>query len=159
MADKIRLLVVDDEIKFLNSVARRLELRGFDVTKAASGQEAIECAKEGRFDLAILDLRMPGVDGKKVLEILKKGHDFIEVIIMTGHGSAEAAADCMKAGAFSYVPKPYEMEKTLEILRRAYAALLKNKHKSEPALVQRLIDIERRTDPLAALQAMRELTT
>lgn len=157
MVDKIKLLVVDDEIKFLNSVARRLELRGFDVTKAASGREAVDYANEGRFDLALLDLKMPGMDGKKVLEILKKQDDFTEVIIMTGHGSSEAAVECMKMGAFSYLPKPYELEKILEILRQAYAARLKKKNPSDPKLMSKLNDLESGLNALEALRAMREL--
>lgn len=157
MADKIKLLVVDDEIKFLNSVARRLELRGFDVTRAASGQEAIDYANERRFDLAILDLRMPGVDGKQVLKILKEQHDFIEVIIMTGHGSADAAMECMKMGAFTYLPKPYELEKILVVLRQAYAARLEKKYKAIPALMKKLKDIEVEPDSLKAMLAMQAL--
>ena len=157
MADKIKLLVVDDEIKFLDSVSRRLELRGFDVTKASSGQQAVDYAKEGRFDLALLELKMPGVDGKQVLKILKKQHDLIEVIIMTGHGSSAAAVECMKMGAFRYLPKPYELEKILEILRQAYAARLKKKYQSNPKLVEKLNDLESGPNALEALRAMREL--
>jgi DNA-binding NtrC family response regulator len=157
MTDKIKLLVVDDEVKFLNSVAKRLELRGFDVTRAAGGQEAIDYSKKGRFDLALLDLKMPGVDGKKVLEILKKQNDFIEVIIMTGHGSSSMALECMKMGAFSYLPKPYELEKTLEILRQAYAARLKKEYQSDPQMVEKLIDLVGRPDPMEALRSLKEL--
>ena len=80
MSDKIKLLIVDDEIKFLDSVARRLEMRDFDVTKASSGELAVEAASSGKFDLALLDLKMPGMDGKQVLEILKKEHKYLEVI-------------------------------------------------------------------------------
>jgi DNA-binding NtrC family response regulator len=157
MSGKIKLLFVDDEIKFLHSMAKRLELRGFDVTTAESGQDAIAHAEKGRFELAVLDLKMPGIDGKNVLEILKKKHDFIEVIIMTGHGSADAAAECMRLGAFSYLPKPYELEKILEVLRQAYATRLKKKYRSDPGLKQKLDALDKEQDSIEALRAMKEL--
>jgi DNA-binding NtrC family response regulator len=154
---KIRILVADDEIKFLNSLAKRLELRGFEVTKAENGREAIECAERGRFDLAMIDLKMPGANGKEVLEILKETNDYVEVIIMTGHGSAEAAAECMKLGAFSYLPKPYELEKIMETLRQAYAARLKKEHYSNAGVMKRLGELERLPNPIEAVKAMSEL--
>ena len=111
MAAPIKLLIVDDEAKFLDSIARRLEMRGFDVTKAANGQAALEAAQSAKFDLALLDLKMPGLDGKQVLELLKKAHKYLEVVILTGHGSIESAVECTKLGAFDYLPKPYELDK------------------------------------------------
>jgi DNA-binding NtrC family response regulator len=154
MTQKIKLLVVDDEVKFLNSLAKRLELRGFEVTKAENGQDALDFAKDSRFDLAMIDLKMPGVGGKQVLEVLKKTNDFIEVIIMTGHGSAEAAAECLELGAFSYMPKPYELEKIIETLRQAYAAGLKKKHHADPELIKRLHELENLSNPMEAVKAM-----
>ena len=157
MTQKIKLLVVDDEVKFLNSLAKRLELRGFEVTKAENGQDALDVAKESQFDLAMIDLKMPGVGGKQVLEILKKTHDFIEVIIMTGHGSAEAARECLELGAFSYLPKPYELEKIMETLRQAYAARLKKKLHNNAELMKRLGELESLSNPMEAVQAMSAL--
>jgi two-component system NtrC family response regulator len=157
MTQKIKLLVVDDEVKFLNSLAKRLELRGFEVTQAENGQDALDRAKESEFDLAMIDLKMPGVGGKQVLEVLKKTNDFIEVIIMTGHGSADAAAECMEAGAFSYMPKPYELEKIMETLKQAYASRLKKKHRADLELVKRIQELERLSNPIEAVKAMSAL--
>jgi two-component system NtrC family response regulator len=157
MTRKIKLLVVDDEIKFLNSLAKRLELRGFEVTKAENGRDALDFAKERRFDLAMIDLKMPGVSGKEVLETLKKSDDFIEVIIMTGHGSAEAAAECMKLGAFSYLPKPYELEKTMETLRQAFASRLRKKHHADTELMKKINELESLSNPIEAVEAMSTL--
>jgi DNA-binding NtrC family response regulator len=154
MARKIKLLIVDDEVKFLNSLARRLELRGFEVTKAENGQDALDYANQIQFDLAMVDLKMPGVGGKQVLEILKKTHAFIEVIMMTGHGSAEAAGECMKLGAFSYMPKPYELEKIMETLRQAYAARLKREHHAKPELMKKLDELKSLSNSTKAIQAM-----
>ena len=113
MEQKIKLLIVDDEVQFLDSIAQRLEMRGFDVTKAYSGKEALEAAEQGKFDLALLDLKMPEMSGKEVLEILKKEHKFIEVIMLTGHGSVDSAVECTKLGAFSYLSKPYDLDNLL----------------------------------------------
>ena len=154
MARKVKLLIVDDEVKFLNSLAKRLELRGFVVTKAENGQDALDYASESQFDLAMIDLKMPGVGGKQVLETLKKTHDFIEVIIMTGHGSAEAAGECMELGAFSYLPKPYELEKIMETLRQAYAARLRSEHHANSELMKQLDELGSLSNPVKAVEAM-----
>jgi DNA-binding NtrC family response regulator len=127
------------------------------VTKAENGQEALDCAKRGRFDLALIDLKMPGADGKQVLELLRKTNDFIEVVIMTGHGSADAAAECIRLGAFNYIPKPYELEKIVETLRQAYAARLRKEHHNKTELMQRLDELESLSNPIEAVKAMSEL--
>ena len=157
MSDKIKLLIVDDEVKFLNSIAQRLEMRGFEVTKASDGQEAILKAHSEKFDVALLDLKMPGLDGKQVLEILKKEHKYLEVIILTGHGSFESAAECTKLGAFGYLPKPYELEKLLEVLKSAYEARMKKKFESDLNKMEKLMKIATGTSPLGILQEMKKL--
>jgi DNA-binding NtrC family response regulator len=150
------LLIVDDEVQFLDSIARRLEMRAFDVTKASSGKAALEAAEKGDFDLALLDLRMPGMDGSEVLRILKQSHKFIEVIMLTGHGSVDSAVECTKLGAFSYLSKPYEMEKLLEVLRDAYETRLKKKFSVDPERLEEIARITREFTPEALLQDARE---
>ncbi len=157
MSNKIRLLIADDEIKFLNSIAQRLELRDFDVTKAGSGAEAVEAARKGKFDLALLDLKMPGMDGKQVLEILKQEHKFLEVIILTGHGSVDSAVECTKLGAFGYLPKPYELEKLLEVLKQAYEARLRRKFESDQVRMEKLQKLAMGSSPLMILREMQKL--
>jgi DNA-binding NtrC family response regulator len=157
MPDKIKILIVDDEVKFLNSIAQRLELRGFDVTKASDGQTALEAAQTDKFDLALLDLKMPGMNGQQVLEILKRDHKFLEVVILTGHGSMDSAVECTKLGAFSYLPKPYELDKLLEVLQQAYEARLKKKFESDQARMEKLAHLATGSSPLGILRAMREL--
>ncbi|MCX6641724.1 MAG: response regulator [bacterium] len=157
MPDKIKLLIVDDEVKFLDSIAQRLEMRGLDVTKATNGLEAVEIAKHKKFDLALLDLKMPGLDGKEVLKILKSGHRFIEIIILTGHGSLESAVECTKLGAYGYLPKPYELDALLEILKEAYEARLKKKFEADQVKMAKLTQLAMGSSPLAILRSMREL--
>jgi DNA-binding NtrC family response regulator len=157
MADKIKLLIVDDEVKFLDSIAQRLELRDFDVTKATNGQEAIEATRREKYDLALLDLKMPGIDGRQVLEILKKEHKFLEVIILTGHGSVDSAVECTKLGAFDYLPKPYELDKLLEVLKKAYQTRLEKKFQLDEARMQKLQQLAAGSSALGILREMRKL--
>jgi two-component system NtrC family response regulator len=154
MPEKIRLLIVDDEVRFLNSIARRLEMRGFDVSKACNGEQAVEVARGAKFDLALLDLKMPGLNGEQVLEILKQEHKYLEIIILTGHGSLESAVECTKLGAYCYLPKPYELEKLLEVLGEAYQTRLTKKFEADEA---RMKKIEQMATGQSALGILREL--
>ncbi|RJP21288.1 MAG: response regulator [Candidatus Omnitrophota bacterium] len=154
MSKKVRLLIVDDEVKFLNSIAQRLEMRNFEVAKAANGQEAIDAAKQTEIDIALLDLKMPGLDGCQVLKILKEEHAFLEVIILTGHGSLDFATECKELGAFSYLPKPYELDDLLEILKDAYMKRFRKKYASDFAMLARLDNLETASHPLEVLKEM-----
>ncbi len=157
MERKIKLLIVDDEETFLESIAQRLELRDFEVTKATNGVDAIKTAKQQKYDLALLDLKMPGMDGKEVLEILKKEHKFIEVIMLTGHGSLEPAVECTKLGAIGYLPKPYEFEKLIEILKDAYQTRLKKKFEADQERMEKLTELALGRSPIDILREMRKL--
>jgi len=157
MNDKIKLLIVDDEVNFLNSIAQRLEMRDFDVTRASNGNEAIQSVNNDKFDIALLDLKMPGMDGKQVLEILKREHKYIEVIILTGHGSLESAVECTKLGAFGYLPKPYELDKLLDILKDAYETRMKKKFEKDDQRLEQLMKIATGGSALSILREMRKL--
>ncbi|MEA3297031.1 MAG: response regulator [candidate division Zixibacteria bacterium] len=157
MPNKIKLLIVDDEVKFLDSIAKRLEMRDFDVTKASSGPEALEVTQQNKFDLALLDLKMPGMSGKEVLETLKKEHKYLEVIILTGHGSMDSAVECTKLGAFSYLPKPYELEKLLDALKLAYEARMTKKFEHDMERMEKITKLATGSSALGILRAMREL--
>jgi two-component system NtrC family response regulator len=157
MSDKVKLLIVDDEIKFLESIARRLEMRGFDVTKAANGQEALDAARQASYDLALLDLKMPGLNGQQVLELLRKEHKYLEVIILTGHGSVDSAVECTKLGAFGYLPKPYELEKLLEVLKAAYEKRLRNKFQRDEERIKKITELAVGSSALGILRELRKL--
>ena len=157
MSVKIKLLIVDDEIKFLYALSKRLEARDFLVTKATNGNEAIQAARHEKFDIALIDLKMPGIDGKQVLDILKKEHKYLEVIILTGHGSIDSAVECTKLGAFGYLPKPYELEQLIEILEKAYEERMLKKFKSDQKKMDEVIKIGTEASPLSVLRKLREL--
>lgn len=153
MEKKIQLLIVDDEIDFLDTIADRMEMRGFDVTKASSGQAALEAVANKKFDIALLDLKMPGLDGFEVLKRLKKEHKYIEVIILTAHGSIEAAFDTSKLGAFGFLTKPYDFEELIKVIKDAYEHRLKNKFADDPELLEKLME-KTKNLPLGAENAL-----
>jgi DNA-binding NtrC family response regulator len=116
----IRVLLVDDEEEFVETLAERLEVRGFDVATALSGAEALRRIEEREIDVVILDVQMPGLDGVEALRQIKQRKPLIEVIMLTGHGTVQTAIDGMKLGAFDFLLKPTETEDLVEKLRRAY---------------------------------------
>lgn len=118
--EKINLMIVDDEEQFLDSIRRSLELRDFKVIAVNQGDKAIEAARENPIDIALVDLKMPGINGEETLKALKAEHKWLEVVILTGHGTADSAAECKRLGAFSYLQKPCSLEEILEALQNAY---------------------------------------
>ena len=157
MSDNIRLLIVDDEVRFLQTLKERLQMRGFDVTAVTSGTQAVEVARSKSFDVALLDLKMPGMDGEEVLRILKEEHHLMEVIILTGHGSIESAVDCTKAGSHSYLQKPCETDELLEVLKDAYHKRVQRKLALDKEKVDELLRIATGESPLGILRRLREL--
>jgi DNA-binding NtrC family response regulator len=118
--EPIRLLLVDDEEGYVNVLANRMSLRGVDVSKAYNGSEAIRILRRNDFDVAVLDLKMEDMDGIEVLKIFKKMDPDLMVIMLTGHGSAQAASDGISLGAFDYLTKPCDFSELLEKIRKAY---------------------------------------
>ncbi len=154
---QIKLLIVDDEEKFLSATAERLGLRDFDVTTATEGNQAIKAAKKGKFDVAILDLRMPGMDGMELLQILKKKHKFLELIILTGYASVDSAVEATKLGAFSYLEKPYNFEKLLEVLKDAYETRLRKKFEHDKKRTKKIELLAMGSSPMGILRSLRRL--
>ena len=120
-SDPVRLLLVDDEKDFVNILSKRLKRRNIDVVKAYSGVEAIRVLRGQKFDVALLDLKMEDMSGIEVLKMIKIMAPRLAVIMLTGHGSAEAAEQGLKLGAFDYLAKPCALEKLLEKIMEAYA--------------------------------------
>ena len=154
---KINLLMVDDEVDFLNSLAERLETRDFMVTTATDGPTAIEAAGKGGFDVAILDLKLPGMDGMEILSILKENHRFLEVIILTGFGKIESYKEATKLGAYSYLEKPFDMDQLLEELKNAYHTRLKKKFEHDKKRQEELDILSMGADPMAILKSLMEM--
>ena len=136
---KIRVLLVDDEEEFVETLAQRLEVREFDVTTALSGADALERLEHEEVDLVILDLQMPGVDGIEVLRKIKELKPLIEVIMLTGHATVETAIEGMKLGAFDFLIKPTETEELVEKINRAFGRKAEQDERIREAEVERIM--------------------
>ncbi len=102
-----RILVVDDEVDFAEMLSLRLKEVGEIVMSVHNGQDCLKTLEEkDNIDIVILDIKMPGMDGIEVLKEIKKKFPLVEVIMLTGHGSAETAVEGMKLGAYDYLMKP-----------------------------------------------------
>lgn len=121
----IRLLLVDDEVGYLEVLSKRLSRRGFEVTTASNGAEAIRAARRWDFDVAVVDLKMEDMDGIEVLKTLKRMVPELEVIILTGHGSERAAREGIAQGAFDYLIKPVGLD---PLIVRICAAIISEDH-------------------------------
>lgn len=119
MSEAMRLLLVDDETGFLDVLRKRLSKRGLEVVPAASGTEAIQTLRKQDFDVAVLDLKLGDMDGIEVLQVFKKMVPDLPVIMLTGHGSEQAAREGMAHGAFDYLLKPCDLEKLLAKINEA----------------------------------------
>ena len=155
--NKIKLLMVDDEVKFLESISKRLVLKNFDVTTAVNGKEAIESAEKGFFDVAVVDFQMPGMDGAQVLRTLKEKHKYLEIIMLTGHATVDSAVECTKLGAFKYLEKPYAFEKLVEVIKEAYEARLNKKFKHNQRRIEEIQKLSISSSPLGLLRALARL--
>lgn len=113
------ILVVDDEKSQREILELILSEEGYDVTTAASGEAALKFAKERRFDLALTDLKMTGMDGIELLQHLLAFDSSIIVILLTAHGSIDSAKEALRRGAFDYLQKPYDKAALLETINRA----------------------------------------
>jgi DNA-binding NtrC family response regulator len=104
-----RILLVDDESIFTKNVSKLLKNRGYQVTAVNSGDAAIRELEQNRFDVMVLDLKMPGMDGITTLKESVNLGLFTETLILTGHGSIDTALEAMKHGAYDYLTKPCEI--------------------------------------------------
>jgi DNA-binding response OmpR family regulator len=118
----LRVLLVDDEVGFTDVLAKRLRRRGLAVEVAQSGAEGLRLLRESDFDAAVCDLKMVDMDGIEVLKVFRKMVPAMPVIMLTGHGSEEAAQDGMQAGAADYLLKPCDID---ELLAKLVAAVAK----------------------------------
>ena len=129
--EKFRVLVVDDEIDFLETIVKRLQARNIKVMGAESGHQALDLMAEKDFDVVVLDVKMPGMDGIETLREMKKKKPLVEVIMLTGHASVESGIQGMQLGAFDYVMKPVALDELLEKIRQAYERKLIQEGKTE----------------------------
>jgi len=122
----IKVLHIDDEVDFVASLGRRLAKRGIEVSAAASGQEALDILVEVDVDVILLDIKMPGMDGIKVLGSIKRDHPMVEVIMLTGHANTDIVISSLAMGAFDYLIKPTEISEIIAKIEDAAERRKKN---------------------------------
>ena len=155
--NKISLLIVDDEVQFLKSISKSLKARNFNVIAVDRGEKAIEAAKKNPIDIALVDLKMPGINGEETLKALKAEYKWMEVVILTGHGTIDSAVECTKSGAFSYLQKPCSLEELMDSLKNAYKKKVMNRKKIEENKMDELLKISLSSSPWEILRRLREI--
>jgi len=118
--NKIKLLLVDDEENFVNTLAERMKMRDVPSKVVYSGEAALEVVKTQEPDVMILDLRMPGIDGMEVLRKVRATNPKVQIIILTGHGTDLDEEEARKLGAFHYHKKPIDIDELLGTVKKAY---------------------------------------
>jgi len=135
-----RVLVVDDEEDFVEATVKRLNKRGIDAEGVLSGEQALELMKKKRFDVVLLDIKMPGgMDGIETLREMKKIAPLTEVILLTGHASVESSIEGLKLGAFDYLLKPMKLEDLITKLAEAFEKKDKQDQKIRSAKIKELL--------------------
>ena len=114
-----KVLLVDDEREFVETLAMRLETRGFTVSVAETGELAVEKAQEQSFDAILLDLAMPGMDGIDTLKRLRELNPDSQVVLLTGRATVKKATEAMRLGALDLLEKPVDIEVLVEKINEA----------------------------------------
>lgn len=109
-----KVLLVDDEEEFIDLMSQRLETRGLKVVTVSSGEEAVTTVADHNFDVAVVDLAMPGIDGIETLKQIKKERPDIEVIMLTGQATVKSGIEAMKHGAIDFLEKPVDLNVLME---------------------------------------------
>lgn len=116
---KFTVLIIDDEENIRNGLAANFELEDYEVKTASNGKDGLDLVAKGDIDLVITDLRMDGISGEEVVKRVTTETPGIPVIVLTGHGSIDAAVDAMKSGAYDFLTKPLNLDQLNLIVKRA----------------------------------------
>ncbi len=135
----IKVLLVDDEEQFVEVLAQRLQGRGFQVSTASNGDEAMGFIEENDTDVVVLDVLMPGRNGIDILQEIKRARPITEVIMLTGHGTVETAIQGMKLGAYDYLMKPTDTAELVEKITKAHQRKKEQEDRIRQAEVERLV--------------------
>jgi len=139
MPDGVKVLVVDDEEEFVDALAQRLEVRGFTVMTAFSGDDALTVVRDKPVDVVILDVLMPGKDGLQTLREVKQLKPLVEVIMLTGHATVETGIEGMKLGAYDYLMKPTDTEDLVAKINKAYGRKAEHEERISQANIDNLV--------------------
>jgi DNA-binding response OmpR family regulator len=117
--EAIRVLIVDDEEDFATALAQRLRRRGFVADAVFTGEAALERLSKEPHDVAVLDLKMPGMDGLETLRALKRAGIGVAVVVLTGHGTVASGIEGMQIGAADFLQKPVDLAVLCTAIRAA----------------------------------------
>ena len=137
--EKLKMMLVDDEERFLSTTKKLISKKGYDVTTATSGAEALEKLKHKDIYVVILDIKMPGMDGITTLKEIKRLFPLVEVIMLTGHATVETAVDGLKSGATDYLMKPADIGELVEKSEEAFEKRQKIEQKIRMAQARKFI--------------------
>jgi DNA-binding NtrC family response regulator len=136
------VLLVDDEVEFVETFSERLAMRNLEISKAFSGEEALQILETNKnIEVVILDVKMPGIDGIETLVEIKKRYPLVEVIMLSGHSTVESAIEGMKKGAFDYLMKPCDMD---QIIAKVTETVAKKRQHEEKIIQARIKEITSR---------------
>ena len=113
---KENILVIDDEKNIRTTLTKCLRAEGYEVTAAINGEDGLEKLSEEDFDLILLDMKLPGMDGIEVLRRIRESHPFTPAIMITAYGTVESAVEAMKLGAVDYLNKPFPPEEIRKVV-------------------------------------------
>lgn len=123
------VLLVDDDPDFLELLSARLQTRGMSVTTATSGEDALDISRHAIFDIIVIDLSMPGIDGIETIKRIKKVRPYAETIILTGHANITKSVQAIKVGAEDFLEKPVDMQILLNKICAAQERTIANYQK------------------------------
>jgi two-component system response regulator AtoC len=155
MQETIRVLVVDDEEPLRRLLKKELTRKGFFVEAASDGKSALEILKENTFDILLLDIIMPGIDGISLMKKLRADPASPAIIVLTGRATVETAVEAMKHGAYDYLTKPYKLDELVIIINRAYE--YEKLSKKSRLLQQELVRKETPVEFICASRQMKEI--
>ena len=141
MMENVKVLLVDDEKDFVETLAERLKLRELSITICYNGEDAIRVVKdeEVEVDVVVLDVQMPGIDGIATLREIKQLAPLIEVIMLTGHATVQTAIDGMKLGAYDYIMKPVENKNLVDKINKAYVRKMDQEERIRQAEIESIV--------------------
>jgi DNA-binding NtrC family response regulator len=157
MGEKIQLLFVDDEEEFVNYMTKRLQRHELEIHAYTNPVEALEKTEGRTYDVGLLDLMMPEMDGEELLNRLKERDPTIEIIILTGHGSIESAFRSAQVGAYEYLLKPCDFDDLVSSINKAYAKRIRALSVAKAKQVDELMGHAEGMQPLALLQRLKKI--
>lgn len=131
--EQMKLLLVDDEVRYLETTQKLIKRKGYDTWIAGSGEEALEILNTRRIHVVVLDVKMPGMDGNQTLKAIKDQFPLTEVIMLTGHATVDSAIDGLKSGAWDYLMKPADIDDIVEKAEQAFEKRMRQEEKIRAA--------------------------